>query len=446
LLCLGRRTVTGLLSTCGLQFQDWSAAYRLFSRGRLDPNQLFGGVRQAVLAELPPTAEVCVALDDSLLPKRGTKIHGVAWRRDPLGPPFQVNLIRAQRVLQFSAALTRPQDPATLRLVPIDFTHAATPPKPRPNAAAPAWEQYRRECRQANLNRQALARWQELEKSLQPPAGQPPRPLRLLIDGRFTNKVLLRGLPASTTVIGRLRKDAKLHYPAAVLNGRGRRKRYGERAPTPDQLRQDDNVPWQTVPVFAAGAWHRCRVKTLGPLLWRSSGYQRPLRLVVIAPLHYRPRQGSRLLYRQPAFLLCGDPQLDLAQIVQNYIWRWDIEVNFRDQKTLLGVGQAQVRNKVSTQALPALQVASYALLLLAAWRLGRGGPTPSALPPPQWSASRKPLRTSTQRLLQQLRAEVWGRGLGLDLSSSFPPSAPAGVKPENLFSSLPSAVCYWTS
>ncbi|HUF45510.1 MAG TPA: transposase, partial [Aestuariivirgaceae bacterium] len=214
LLCLGRRTVTGLLSTGGLQFQDWSAAYRLFSRGRLDSDQLFAGVRQAVLAELPPTAPLCVALDDSLLPKRGTKIHGVAWRRDPLGPPFQVNLIRAQRVLQFSAALTRSQDAATLRLVPIDFAHAPTPPKPRKNAAKPVWEQYRKDCCQANLCRQAVLRWQALEKSLQPPQGQPPRPLRLLVDGRFTNRQLLKSLSAATTVIGRIRKDAKLYHPA----------------------------------------------------------------------------------------------------------------------------------------------------------------------------------------------------------------------------------------
>jgi hypothetical protein len=437
--------MTSLLVTCGLQFQDWSASYRLFSRRRIDTAQLFGGVRQALLSELPVNEPLCVALDDSLLPKRGPKIHGVAWRRDPLGPPFQVNLIRAQRVLQFSAALTRSSDPSTLRMVPIDFAHAPTPPKPRKHAPEPVWEQYRKDCRQANLCRQAVLRWQQLEKSLQSPAGQPQRPLRLLVDGRFTNRQLLKSFSSGTTVIGRIRSDAKLYHPADNGSTGGRRKRYGDRAPTPEQLRQDDNTPWQTIEVFAAGARHRCRVKTLSPLLWRPAGYERPLRLVVIAPLSYRPRKGSRLLYRQPAFLICSDPQLDLTQIVQNYIWRWDIEVNFRDEKTLLGVGQAQVRHPSSTEAVPALQVASYALLLLAAWKMG-DGPTPTALPPPKWSASQKPLRTSTQRLLQQLRAEVWARGLGLDPFSSFSSPPPADPKPEKLLSSLPSAVCYCSS
>jgi hypothetical protein len=320
--------MTSLLVTCGLQFQDWSASYRLFSRRRIDTAQLFGGVRQALLSELPVNEPLCVALDDSLLPKRGPKIHGVAWRRDPLGPPFQVNLIRAQRVLQFSAALTRSSDPSTLRMVPIDFAHAPTPPKPRKHAPEPVWEQYRKDCRQANLCRQAVLRWQQLEKSLQSPAGQPQRPLRLLVDGRFTNRQLLKSFSSGTTVIGRIRSDAKLYHPADNGSTGGRRKRYGDRAPTPEQLRQDDNTPWQTIEVFAAGARHRCRVKTLSPLLWRPAGYERPLRLVVIAPLSYRPRKGSRLLYRQPAFLICSDPELDLTQIVQNYIWRWDIGVS----------------------------------------------------------------------------------------------------------------------
>jgi len=437
--------VTGLLSTCGLQFQDWTAAYRLFSRQRLDTAQLFAGVRHNLLAELPPRAPLCVALDDTLLPKTGSHIPGVGWRRDPLGPRFQVNLVRAQRVLQFSAALTRPSDPPALRLVPIDFAHAPTPAKPRKNAAPEVWDQYRSACRQANLCRQAARRWQDLEKSFQPPAGQPPRPLRLLIDGRFTNRQLLKSLSASTTVIGRIRKDAKLCHPADRSHPRGRRKRYGEPAPTPEQLRQHDSVEWQTVRVFAAGAWHRFRVKTLGPLLWRPAGYQRRLRLVVIAPLGYRPRKGSRLLYRQPAYLISSDPQLEVATIVQNYVWRWDIEVNFREEKTMLGVGQAQVRHPRSVEALPALQVGSYALLLLAAWRWANRT-RPQLLPPPKWNGSPPPLRTSTQRLLQQLRAEVWGRGLGLTHFSGFSAPLPTDPKPEKLQSSLASAVCYATS
>ena len=59
--------MTGLLTTCGSQFQDWTSAYRLFSHPRLPVEQIFSVVRRAVVAELPAQAPVCAVLDDSLL-------------------------------------------------------------------------------------------------------------------------------------------------------------------------------------------------------------------------------------------------------------------------------------------------------------------------------------------------------------------------------------------
>ncbi len=42
LLCMGRRTVANLLCAAGLQFQDWSAHYRIFSgEKRFDQDRLF---------------------------------------------------------------------------------------------------------------------------------------------------------------------------------------------------------------------------------------------------------------------------------------------------------------------------------------------------------------------------------------------------------------------
>ncbi|MBZ5729128.1 MAG: hypothetical protein LAP87_29645 [Acidobacteriia bacterium] len=61
---------------------------------------------------------------------------------------------------------------------------------------------------------------------------------------------------------------------------------------------------------------------------WRKAGPDMPLLLVVIKPLGYRLRKGSKLLYRQPAFLICTDPQLDLPILLQAHIDRWEIECN----------------------------------------------------------------------------------------------------------------------
>jgi hypothetical protein len=61
---------------------------------------------------------------------------------------------------------------------------------------------------------------------------------------------------------------------------------------------------------------------------WRKAGVAMPLQVVVIRPPGYRLRNGSKLLYRQPAFLICTDGKLDLQTLVQAYVYRWEIGVS----------------------------------------------------------------------------------------------------------------------
>jgi hypothetical protein len=205
-------------------------------------------------------------------------------------------------------------------------------------------------------------------------------------------------------------KDAKLFHPPDDQDqpAVGAKRKYGAQAPTPDQLRRDDSIPWEQVTAFGAGKTHTFRVKTIAPLLWKKAGPQKPLGPVVIAPVGYRPGKGSKLLYRQPAHLICTDPDLPLDRLIQYYLWRWDIEVNHRDEKQIIGVGQAQVWSERSVDRQPALAVASYAILLLAATRALGVDVTGGALPPPKWQTHRTKQRLSTEELIRQLRSEVW--------------------------------------
>ena len=443
LLCLGRHTVTGLLSTCGCEFLDWSAAYRTFSQDRVPIDGLFAAVRRAVVAQLPPQAPLCVAVDDSLLRKSGMRIPGVAWRRDPLGPPFRPNFVRAQRFLQLSAAV--PVADHAYRMVPIAFRHAPTPAKPPRNASPEDLQQQRQAARLARLPLLAAEQIVSLREALDAEPDGPKRPLHVVVDGGYTNSTVLKKLPPRTTLIGRIRKDAKLYFPPEIPAStarRGRPLRYGPPAPTPEQLRTDESQPWITLEISISGAPHQVRVKSLGPVLWRTAGLAHRLRIVVIAPLKYQLRKNSKTLYRQPAFLVSTDPELDLRSIVQSYVQRWDIETNFREEKTLLGVGQAQVRNANSVEALPALQVASYSMLLLAAVRVA-AQPEADLLPSSKWNSASPPRRFSTARAINQLRAELWGRALGLTNFSGFAAQHTPNTKPEKFTPDLPSAVLY---
>ena len=188
---------------------------------------------------------------------------------------------------------------------------------------------YREALKQQNLNRVSLARIELLREKV--PNG---RHLILNGDGSFTNKTILRGMPEGCTYIGRGRKDMAIHHLPLPKSGKGRAtglpRRYRAKAPTPEELRQDNSIPWQKVRAFAAGKHHDFKIKSIGPVLWRKSGTELPLRIIVVAPLAYKLTKGGGILYRKPAYLLCTDLDLPLEKILQYYLWRWGIEVNSR--------------------------------------------------------------------------------------------------------------------
>lgn len=137
---------------------------------------------------------------------------------------------------------------------------------------------------------------------------------------------------------------------------------------------------------------------------------------MVIKPLGYRLRKGAKLLYREPAFLICTDPKLDLQTLVQAYVYRWEIEVNHRDEKSFIGVAQGQVRNPNAVPRLPQLQVAAYSLLLLASILAYGFQRTADYLPLPKWR--RKSIRPSILDVLNLLFHQILGSRFGRALPS----------------------------
>jgi hypothetical protein len=98
------------LTAGGQQFMDWSSAYRIFSKQKVDMSKLFKVVCASTIEELDEGSNIVVSMDDTILKKTGKKIPGTSWKRDPLGPAFQTNFIWGQRFLQISMALPEHQD------------------------------------------------------------------------------------------------------------------------------------------------------------------------------------------------------------------------------------------------------------------------------------------------------------------------------------------------
>jgi hypothetical protein len=422
MVCFGRHTITGLLRLQDRTQQDWTADYRLYAQAHFDEDKIFGMLRTQVQEQLAADAPLITALDDSLLRKTGRKVSGVRYLRDPMSPPFHVNFVRGLRVLQISAAL--PQGNAgAARLIPIDFRHAPLPPKPRKNAPAAIQERYEQQRVSKNINLVGRERLAWLRKQMDE-SGATGRELITSIDGRFTNRTMLSAIPERTTLIGRVRKDARLFYPPQQQPKLGRKRKYGAPCPTPEELLKDQRVPWQQVQAYAAGQQHTFELKTLAAVFMAMDKAHKPVRLVVLKPVRYHltKTQTDR---REPAFLICTDPDLPLEKVLQYYLWRWDIEVNFRDEKTILGVGQAQVRTEASNQKAPALAVAAYALLLLAAHKTYGAEGKPESFKAPRWDKHKAARRASTNDLRNQIRYELWAWALRSNfrpLCSQSPP------------------------
>lgn len=256
LTCLGRHTITGMLTASGKQFVDWSTAYRLFSKQRVDVTKILNVVQSNVLQETGCLSHVVAHMDDTVIKKTGKKIPGTAWRRDALGPPFHTNFIWGQRFIQVSLALPHDGQFGQSRAIPVDFHHCPTVVKPKKIAEEEQWQAYKEEKKIAKLSRQGSDRIALLRENLDD-QGHKSKELVIGVDGSYTNKEVLKNLPERTILVGRTRKDTKLYALPGTQSGRGRKRVYGAQLPTPEEIRQSEQYLWQQVEAWAAGKTHK---------------------------------------------------------------------------------------------------------------------------------------------------------------------------------------------
>jgi len=416
LCCSGRLTITSIIIAMGQQMLDWSAAYRIFREARMNVVKLFEVNLKVCLQQLDSDQLLIAHMDDTIIRKTGKKVSGTAWRRDPLGPAFHTNFIWAQRFLEISLSLHDKTFDAPSRAIPIDFHHCPGVKKLSKDATKEEQITYKEEKKQNNLSMVGLERIKHVREVLNL-SGAKERELLLSVDGSYTNETVLKKLPEKVTLIGRIRKDVKLHFLPETKKTNGRNRIYGQQAPTPEQIRtweDKDQYPWTQVEGFAAGKVHTFKIKVVKALKWRAAGANHTLQLVIIAPLGYRLKKGGKLLYRRPTYLICTDNELDVKNLIQAYLFRWEIEVNFREEKTIIGAGQAQVRNQEAVANVPAFVVAVHGMLKLANHMLEKVPDLPvQYLPKAKWEDSNIKIRKSTNTLLNIFRANIWLKNLG---------------------------------
>ena len=422
LFTFGRHTITQLLMALGQTEQDWSAWYRVFSRGRFVYEWVSRILFRETLRHVREEELYVVAGDGTQTPRSSRKMEGVWWLRYLRTPPFMAGIHAAQR--WFNGSWLMPNEGGYSRALPLRWMPAFTA-KSRPVAHEP-----RREW-EAALD---FLRW--VQKQLVA-AGRHKQRLLMVADGRYDTLQLWKHLPGGVIFMARSAKNRALyHLPSARQTGRGRKRLYGERAPSPQQLWQQ-RAGWVHTSIEVRGRTRHLQVQVHGPFL-RQGAANRPLMLIIVRG---KKRKGQR---RRPPL-----PFLVNARLTETGVWalplpvetllfwmwqRWEVEVAHRELKTTFGLGHKQCWNPHAAVTSVQWSAWVYSLFLLAGyrtWGLTNGPPVPTRW----WRGSG---RWSLNTLWRSYRAAFWGQH---HFQPLFTPSPYDWGKKEALLGALRNAI-----
>jgi DDE superfamily endonuclease len=401
LICLGRRTLTRIIWTVGGEQRNWSGEYFLHSRSPWSVQELFAPIAKGSLPYCRGPF-IGVAGDDTTVKKTGKQIKQAFWSRDPMSPPFNVNLRLGIRFLQFAIILPLHKTfQAAARTIPIRFEEVSAIKRPRRGRKnyEQEMQEYRELRKTHNLCSRAVESIQKV-RALLDACGAEKKTMIFIGDGSFCNRTVLSYRSERTHLLLRVRKDAKL-----CRKSQSPKRFYDEHKFTPQQISEDDSLCWRKTRIFYGGKLRLVRYKELENIHWERGAKRMPVRLIVVAPTSYRVRKTGRLRYRETGFLLTTLVQGHSKNLLQLYFDRWQIEVNHREEKDTLGVGQAQLHNFIAVPKQPAFVVAAYSALLLAS--LNAFGPfrANNYLPLPRWRANAT--RPSCLDLISLLRKDI---------------------------------------
>jgi DDE superfamily endonuclease len=400
LICLGRRMLTRIIWAMGNEHKSWSSQYFLHSRSPWSADKIFEPMLKGALGYCRGQF-IAVAMDDTSIKKTGTQIKQAFWSRDPMSPHFHVNLRRGIRFLQLAMILPLHKMHAAARTIPIRFEEVSAAKKPRKNRKdyEEKMKEYRQSSKIYNLPNRAVAAIMKVRDALDA-AGVASKTLILVADAAFCNRTIFSYQKERTHLLVRCRKDLRL-----CRKSESAKRFYGETKFTPLQVMEDNSIAWKEIRIFYGGKNRRLQYKEVTNLFWETGARRRPLRLFVVGPTRYRVRKTGRIGRRQPGFLLSTFLEGHTQTLLQSYFDRWQIEVNHREEKDTLGIGQAQLHNYIAVPKQPALVVATYSALLLAS--LNAFGPLRTDVygPLPRWRANA--LRPSCLDLVKLLRKEI---------------------------------------
>lgn len=394
----GKKTVTSMAIFLDRGNKLPIADYKFYTECKWNVEDLFNPILNLAMEHISDDY-ICVGADDTKIRKTGKKLPCASWQADPLGPKFQTNLIWAIRYLQMSVLLplysTSTKTPA--RAIPVRFTVAPAIKKPGKKSTLKDWEEYKKLSKEKNLSKIFVHEVLELRKTLNA-MGFANKKLIMSCDGSFCNKTCMNIEDSQIIMLARCRKDAKLCFQSTKA-----RKVYDDKKFTPEEVRKDETIQWQVGTFFYGGEWREVKYKEVREVLWQHGTKRKALRLIVLAPLPYV--RGGKRNYRDPGYLLVNNAEEAPIKTFQAYLDRLQIEYNHRDEKSILGVGEAQVWNEESIRKQPSFHVAAYSALLMANIIVYKDLKHPDFGEKPSWRP--EPKRNTCRALIGLLREAI---------------------------------------
>jgi hypothetical protein len=326
-MCLGRHRLCRVADTAQPQsLRDHSqrhgldTTYNFFERSAWTPAGLAYHVAVLIGTRLQCGGVLTLLVDDTLAHKRGQRVWGLGWFRDAVASTRKRTATASgHNWVVVAVAICLPFTKAPVLALPlVARLH-------RPGKAE-------RSCPLLARDLLALVL-----------AWFPGRRFTLVGDGAYATGALLGGLDERVTFVGRLRGDAAVYdprVPQAKKGQRGRKAHKGPRLPSPkeaaakaDRKRSaTGDWVWQEVTVIAYGKERVLRAVAYQALWPRVLGL-RPVQVVVV-----RDPDGKMA----DAYLFTTDRRADLGWVIQQFAWRWSIEVLFRARKQVLDLEAPQ--------------------------------------------------------------------------------------------------------
>ena len=413
----GKRTVTAALRVLGLAQESGFAKYHhVLNRARWSPRELSKLLLFLLLRYLDTgQGPLVFGIDETLERRWGRRISARGIYRDAVRSSAS-HLVKASG-LRWVSLMWLAFIPSAQRVWAL----------PVLTALAPSERYYQRRGRQTKkLTDRARQIILQLRRWL------PRRSLVLLGDSSYAVLELLhfcQSLTHPVTFITRLRLDAALYEPAAPRQPgqMGRTRLKGERLPSLQQRLQRPDTPWIRVIVPWYDGAHRLLEIASDTAVWYHSGLPPvPLRWVLIR---------DPLAEFQPQALLCTDPQVAPAQVIQWFVLRWQLEVTFQEVRAHLGVETQRQWSKLAIARTTPILLGLFSWVTLAAHVLAAGETIP--LRAAAWYA--KPLPTFSDAIAL-VRQRLWSHSESFCMS--FPP--PDMVKiPRTFLSRLVDTACY---